>query len=439
MSHAGDGSKRVSRRAALSWGAGIVGVGALAAVADKVGVYAGVGSHARSLFTQLTTVNIAPDSKESPSIPHGTITQMMAPSPAGIDTLLSGPDHNIWFLGQTSIGRMSLQGEVTTFSVPRSYNPPSNLVVGPDRNLWYIAPTVGQPEYAEGVRIAANGKVTQFRLTSPGTMFSSSTLLAGPDHALWYISSLFIESNGAQPAIVGRISTSGAHSQYQLPTEVNYPFAMVAGSDGNLWLLGWDVQNGRSNRISSLVRMTPAGAITQVPLPPTLNPSSLLVGPDGTIWLIDAPIPYLVLPYPGKIGHVDRSGSVTLIPQTFEHMAGTVVGPDGNLWVVAKDVIVRITPSGVVEKLDLPTADSNPSSVIVGPDKNLWMCAYTAKSGGWLTRVTPSGKVTEYPLPVPAYAPGSLIAGPDGNLWFVGKVRNFYQLAFADTIMRLTL
>src|SRR5436853_107325 len=74
---------------------------------------------------------------------------------------------------------------------------------------------------------------------------------AGPDGNLW-----FSEVYGNQ---IGRISPSGAVTEYPVPTLDSGAHGIVAGPDGNLWFaeLG-------SNKIG---RITTSGAVTEYPVP----------------------------------------------------------------------------------------------------------------------------------------------------------------------------
>ncbi len=77
------------------------------------------------------------------------------------------------------------------------------------------------------------------RITTTGTISTISatddpgSITAGPDGALWF----------ANPADVGRITTSGAISSYG--PGVGYPASITAGPDGALWFINSDNAIGR--------------------------------------------------------------------------------------------------------------------------------------------------------------------------------------------------
>src|SRR5205085_8690039 len=72
--------------------------------------------------------------------------------------------------------------------------------------------------------IAADGSRTRFPLPVGS---SPLDIVAGPDGALW-----FTEYGTDR---VGRIATTGAVSEYAIPTPGTFPIGIVAGPDGALW------------------------------------------------------------------------------------------------------------------------------------------------------------------------------------------------------------
>jgi virginiamycin B lyase len=113
-------------------------------------------------------------------------------------------------------------------------------------------------------------------------------------------------------------------------------------------------------------------------------------------------------------------GEVPFLPNVY--LGNIVTGPDGNLWATETDAdkIARVTPSGGIFEIDVPTASAGPYTIASGPDGNVW---FTEGNFNTIGRITPAGQVTEFPLPPPlATAPQNLqgiTAGPDGNIWFV--------------------
>jgi len=156
---------------------------------------------------------------------------------------------------------------------------------------------------------------------------------------------------------IGRITTSGDFTEFALTSVGNYPFAIVAGPDGNLWFT-----ESNTNKIG---RITTSGAITEF-LIPTANfsPGHIATGPDGNLWITE----YL----PNKIG--------------------------------------RITPAGVITEFTVPTANSEPYGIALGPDGNLW---FTEFATGKIGRIFVGAFVTATPANLSfQYQPGGTTPPP---------------------------
>src|SRR2546422_55404 len=76
-------------------------------------------------------------------------------------------------------------------------------------------------------------------------------ITAGPDGNLW-----FTEAAGNK---IARITTSGAITEYPVPTANGFPVGITFGLDFNLWFT-----EGGGNKIG---RITTSGAITEYPVP----------------------------------------------------------------------------------------------------------------------------------------------------------------------------
>jgi virginiamycin B lyase len=100
---------------------------------------------------------------------------------------------------------------------------------------------------------------------------------------------------------IGRIATSGAFTEYSIPTRVapmssSYPIGIVAGPDGALWFT-----EDSGNRIG---RITTSGAFAEYPIPASLSyPNSIAAGSDRGLWFTETAA--------GKIGKVTTSGAFT--------------------------------------------------------------------------------------------------------------------------------
>ncbi len=231
---------------------------------------------------------------------------------------------------------------------------------------------------------------------APFVLSRVTGIAVGSDGNLW-----FTETSGNQ---IGRISTAGIITGYNIPTEQSWPNFIAAGPDGNLWFTEYD-----ANQIG---RITPAGSITEFPiLTAGSGPQGIVAGPDGNLWFTEN--------YGNNIGRITTAGIVTEfpVPTAGATVNGIAAGPDGNLWFTeAVDKIGRITTTGTIT--EFPTTPGGwPNSIATGPDGNLW---FTEKSSSKIGRITTAGAVTgEFPTTTAGSGPLGIAAGPDGNLWFV--------------------
>jgi streptogramin lyase len=237
-------------------------------------------------------------------------------------------------------------------------------------------------------------------------------------------------------------------------TVTNFPIPLVAivkpdgittGPDGNLWFT--------ETAADKIGRMTPAGVVTEFPLPavtvpagstgPPPGPTEITAGPDGALWFIGVP---------GEVGRISTAGVVTefAVPDvpppagsppgtagTPVTLTGITAGPDGALWFVgAPGEVGRISTAGVVTEFPVPEipppAGSSPgtagtlatlTAITAGPDGALWFTGVPGEVG----RISTKGVVTEFALSATPPPAGSspvtledITAGPDGALWFTG-------------------
>jgi streptogramin lyase len=303
-------------------------------------------------------------------------------APSGI---VDGPDGNLWFTEANAdkIGRITPGGVVTEFAIPTPGSSPLSIVVGSDGNLWFTEVNGFQIG-----RITTTGVVTEFRL--PTTGFKPISITAGPDGALW-----FTEMNAnnpttdlpsSQPPVfepttshpilggkIGRISTTGAVTEFTIPTGADpngTPNGITTGPDGNLW---FTERNSSDHPV--IGRLTPGGAYSEFPVTNAIfsQSGSITVGPDGNLW-------FTVSGYSSYVGRISTTGTFSGFGNFATNFArGITVGPDGNLWLTNYDqqfgdpaLITRVTPAGVVTQFPLPDAAGGAFGITADHNGNLW-------------------------------------------------------------------
>ena len=100
--------------------------------------------------------------------------------------------------------------------------------------------------------------------------------------------------SSASPAKVGRITTSGAVTEFPVPDVSQALTDIAAGPDGALWFTGVPGEVGR---------ITTSGVVTEFPVPDVPPPSgsppgtastpptlsAIVAGPDGSLWFTGVP------------------------------------------------------------------------------------------------------------------------------------------------------
>jgi streptogramin lyase len=229
------------------------------------------------------------------------------------------------------------------------------------------------------------------------------------------------------------------------------PDGITTGSDGNLWF----TETG-ADRIG---RMTPAGVLTEFPLPavtispgstsPRPGPTEITSGPDGALWFTGIP---------GELGRITTAGVVTEFAvsagtsSTPVTLSGITAGPDGAVWFTGiPGEIGRITTSGVVTEFAVPdipppagSAAGIPgppatlAAITVGPDSALWFTGVPGEVG----RITTAGVVTEFKVPDiygSVQVLGAITTGPDGALWFAGAPGQVGRITTAGVVTGFAL
>jgi streptogramin lyase len=228
-------------------------------------------------------------------------------------------------------------------------------------------------------------------------------ITAGADGNIW--------ATAIGPNSVLRVDhTTGAISEFPLPTPAAVPVEITRGPDGNLWFSEYAV--------NSIARMTTGGVITEFPLPASLStaenfgPRGIITGPDGNLWFLHPA---------GYVGKMAPSGQLLALYATPTPAHGGVIitkGPDGNLWFAEADAnkIGRITPGGVITEFPVPTPNGTPVGIAAGRHGSLF---FTERSANKIGRITTDGVISEFPIPTPNSFPQRIVALDDGSIWFV--------------------
>ncbi len=318
----------------------------------------------------------------------GTITEFPdGMTPIGIT---NGPDNQLYIAEHQAnmIGKMNYDGlyPIAPFPVPTRGTGPFHITTGSDNRLWYTE--------------LLSGSVG--RVTTTGTVFSGITLTPnsgpldvrrGPDgQSMWVTENYASQIARIDRHLPGTTCGGGGFPsgdycaiEYPTPTAGSGPGDIAVGPDGNMWFT--ETNAGKIGRI------TPSGAITEFALPDTKSrPEGIVTGPEGNLWFTmhDA----------RKIGKMNRDGK--LLAQ-YDGLTGAgptniIVGPDNALWFPEEfnpgpdpanlppgNKIGRITTAGALTEYTTPTPSSRPVIITAGHDGNLWFTEVFAGQVGRLS------------------------------------------------------
>jgi virginiamycin B lyase len=293
-------------------------------------------------------------------------------------------------------------GQVSEYELGAGTRPQA-LVKGPDGNLWFAGIRNVSGGFTDVLgKVTPKGEVTEFALGTHSANLGLSDIVVGPDGNLWFTEGGRIK--------VGRLTTGGQITEFELPEGAGGATAIAAGSDGNLWF----TESG----VPRLGRITPSGEVTEFPLGGAREfwGGGIAAGPDGALWT--------TLPGAGAIARIGTDGAEIDFRLPEEPPAGypndIVLGPDGALWFGKSQsaTLGRISTSGEVTQLALPEGGTI-SALTSGPFDNLW---YAIGGGriGWAIPGVAQGItacINQCSSPVT-----DLAEGPEGKLWFVAGV-----------------
>jgi streptogramin lyase len=251
----------------------------------------------------------------------GTITEYTLPKEGRPSDLVTGPDGNLWFLERNwdgskdpRVAKITPSGTVTEYAL--SYNP-SDLIVGPDKNLWFM-----EPEADAVVKMTTAGVATKY-----GTGVAPLGLTSGPDKNLW-----FTKAGG-----IGKMTTAGVVTTYPLPTGREgeaHLGEIVTGPDSNLWFTLYGTTKAgetTTDTYSVMGKITTGGTITEYNLANAEDvPQDLISMSGGDLWFSENG---------GKIGSITTAGVSAEYPLLTEYnsTASLAAGPNGNVWFDNRD------------------------------------------------------------------------------------------------------
>jgi YD repeat-containing protein len=272
-------------------------------------------------------------------LPSGVVTGEYSVPTSSLGPIVGGPDGNLWYVNaeHRKLGKITTSGIESEYSSP-GYGSQYGIAAGPDGDIWYTV--AGSHEVTGTIgKMTTSGTVTgEYTGTAK---LKPTAIAAGPDGNMWFVNSKC--SSFGEACTVGKIATSGSVlAEYAVK---GVPNAIVTGPNHEkaVW-----VTTPANNTVQ---RITTSGAVSEYLLPTNSGPEGIAAGPDGNLWFTDSGT--------SKVSRITPGGTIS--EYTLHSEASTpsaiAAGPDGRLWFTESNIsqIGAIVPSGVVvePKLEL--------------------------------------------------------------------------------------
>lgn len=220
--------------------------------------------------------------------------------------LVAGPEGTAWLIGnQGGVQRVARDGTVTVFDTAQI----TEYAIGGDGTFWFGA-------------IGAVGWISPTQMsTTAGTDALSgagSSMIVAANGSVWFGASNHIDV----------ITPSHVLTEFTVPNE-DTPSNLVEGADGNVWFETGSIP-------PSVGRVTPSGHVTVYPLgiDRTDELGNMVLGPGGNIWLsLQTPGPGQALGSSDYVVRITPAGQLTEYLTSLEEVRITLfVSPNGTLW-----------------------------------------------------------------------------------------------------------
>ncbi|HZZ65167.1 MAG TPA: hypothetical protein VFE17_06700 [Candidatus Baltobacteraceae bacterium] len=221
--------------------------------------------------------------------------------------------------------RVNNAGTFTVYPDYQGDSPIFNLTVGSDGKLWYPFCVEACGQYGNGDYVAGTPVNSGSNLAVQLPGYTAQYVSPGPNGDIYATATNSAPPAGVQAAVFV-ISTSGKIlHQFALPDD-SVPFGIVTGSDHNLWI----AESG-TNKIAKMNPTT--GATTQYSVPTAgAEPTVITYGYDLALWFVET--------HANKIARITTSGSVTeySIPtansgaNAIQPCDTTTCSPHGGVW-----------------------------------------------------------------------------------------------------------
>jgi streptogramin lyase len=264
--------------------------------------------------------------------------------------------------------------------------------------------------------------VTYTTYQIPGN-FTANAVTVGPDKNIWFTLPSETELQPQQSAIGMLDLSTGIITEYPTSGSVGQtPSSIVSGPGGDLWFI--DATGVTFNPTYNIASIDPTtGVINEYPITiPGAVAAGLAVGSDGNLWFTDSANNAV-----GVFNATTHTSTEFALPSGADDPGVITPGPDGKLWFTAylpsvfDHAIASINPTtDAITFSVLPNINAVPLSITAGPNGTVW---FTEQFGS--NEFTGTYKIASISTSTHAFTEytggdgsvGGITTGPDSNIW----------------------
>jgi virginiamycin B lyase len=220
-----------------------------------------------------------------------------------------------------------------------------------------------------------------------------AALTPAPDGSIWFT----IDNSNA----IG-VLRDGTLQRLDKGRENLEPLGLAVDANGRVWMT--------DALAESIVSLAPDGSLESFRMPTGITQfGRLAVAPDGSVWFTDSWSNSIV-----RLGDGQFTPYFPSMPNASPF--GVSIDSSGTVWATLQTAnrLVRISPDGQVNELELPTRSAGPTDVAVDALGGVWFLELRA---GKIGRYA-NGIFSEFRVPNAQAGLTSLAASADGSVWY---------------------
>lgn len=312
------------------------------------------------------------------------IREFPLPIPHSVPGIISiDSEDNIWFtmggggFGNISypalnkVGKLTIDGDLSVYSLPTEASGPSGLAVAPDGSIFVTELFGNKLAHLD----ARKHSIEEYPIPTPDAWPTGLSLRA--DGSVWF--------NCTKSNRIAWLTVEGLVRELPIPTNQTRSTGMVTDQNGDIWIAERDADK--------IGRLRLDGTFLEYSLPTKhAKPTGMAIDSQGRIWFAERDA--------DKIGVIEGD-RVREYPLPSAHSAPffPVIDRDGKVWFteIFGNRIGMLEPSdGKVVEYEIPTSDSWPLGLAIDSEGNIWFSEQLGNKIGVMLRGStkePSGAV----------------------------------------------